>query len=352
LSMFRTFALPVTICCLLSFVYCKTTGEFGTVIGIDLGTTYSCVVGDAAQNQLLSNPNNTIFDIKRLIGREFSEETVQQDIKHFPSEVVKRDNKPVIRIRRKSSRFTRAMVYLQQKLGWTETGGKTFAPELYYTPEFVQDSSQRQATKDAGKISGLNVLRIINEPTAAALAYGLDKKQGHSNILVFDLGGGTFDVSIMKIDSGVFTVLAINGDTHLGNTNNFKYVSCHSKVNKSGRLTLKSGFDLNLRSELNEIINNDQSVRSQIASLQQQTSTDQSNSPSSSNSKANSDTSNDLDITNISLLNIVESVICAKIEKRLKEFENRIDDIQAHLHETEWYNRSFNLRFLNVPEQK
>merc|ERR1719199_1098040 len=185
----------------------------GTTIGIDLGTTYSCVgvfkngrveiiandqgnritpsyvafleengerlVGDAAKNQATINPENTVFDVKRLIGRNFKDKTVQADKKLFPFDLVNKKGKPFVQVTINGEK-------------------KAFAP------------------KEAGTISGMKVDRIINEPTAAAIAYGLDKKGGEKNILVFDLGGGTFDVTLLTIDNGVFEVLATNGDTHLG----------------------------------------------------------------------------------------------------------------------------------------
>ncbi|CAF3021702.1 unnamed protein product [Rotaria socialis] len=228
--------------------------DMGTVIGIDLGTTYSCVgifkngrveiiandqgnritpsyvaftaegerlIGDAAKNQLTSNPENTVFDAKRLIGREFSDPTVQQDIKHFPFKVSEKNSKPIIEIStgKEKKLFTpeeiSAMVLGKMREIAEAYLGKKVTHAVVTVPAYFNDA-QRQATKDAGTISGLNVLRIINEPTAAAIAYGLDKKEGEKNILVFDLGGGTFDVSLLTIDNGVFEVVSTNGDTHLG----------------------------------------------------------------------------------------------------------------------------------------
>jgi len=228
--------------------------DYGTVIGIDLGTTYSCVgifkngrveiiandqgnritpsyvaftadgerlIGDAAKNQLTSNPENTVFDAKRLIGREYSDPTVQQDIKHFPFTVIEKNSKPAIQINtgKEQKLFApeeiSAMVLGKMREIAEAYLGKKVTHAVVTVPAYFNDA-QRQATKDAGTISGLNVLRIINEPTAAAIAYGLDKKEGEKNILVFDLGGGTFDVSLLTIDNGVFEVVATNGDTHLG----------------------------------------------------------------------------------------------------------------------------------------
>ena len=191
------------------------------------------LVGDAAKNQAAMNPYNTVFDAKRLIGRRFNDKEVQDDIKHWPFKVVSKDAKPQIevKVQGKTKIFTpeeiSAMVlgkmkeiaeaYLNEKV--THAGMILFALFVKNTvvtvPAYFNDA-QRQATKDAGVIAGLTVARIINEPTAAAIAYGLDKKN-EQKILVFDLGGGTFDVSVLEIDDGVFEVLSTNGDTHLGN---------------------------------------------------------------------------------------------------------------------------------------
>ncbi|KAM0949449.1 putative Heat shock protein 70 family [Dioscorea sansibarensis] len=225
----------------------------GTVIGIDLGTTYSCVgvyknghveiiandqgnritpswvafsdderlIGDAAKNQAASNPDRTIFDVKRLMGKMFNDKEVQQDMKLFPYEVVNKDGKPYVQVKVKDGEMKAfspeeisAMVLTKMKETAEAFLGKKIKDAVITVPAYFNDA-QRQATKDAGTIAGLNVVRIINEPTAAAIAYGLDKK-GEKNILVFDLGGGTFDVSILSIEDGIFEVLATNGDTHLG----------------------------------------------------------------------------------------------------------------------------------------
>jgi len=226
----------------------------GTVIGIDLGTTYSCVgvfkngrveiiandqgnritpsyvaftadnerlIGDAAKNQLTTNPENTVFDAKRLIGREYTDKNVQADAKHFPFKVINKSNKPQIEVtvageqKAFAPEEISAMVLSKMKEVAEAYLGKKITHAVVTVPAYFNDA-QRQATKDAGTISGMTVMRIINEPTAAAIAYGLDKKEGEKNILVFDLGGGTFDVSLLTIDNGVFEVVSTNGDTHLG----------------------------------------------------------------------------------------------------------------------------------------
>ena len=223
-------------------------------IGIDLGTTYSCVgvfqhgkveiiandqgnrttpsyvaftdterlIGDAAKNQVAMNPSNTVFDAKRLIGRRFDDASVQADMKHWPFTVVSEGGKPKIKVDYKGESKTffpeevSSMVLVKMKEIAEAFLGKTVTNAVITVPAYFNDS-QRQATKDAGAISGLNVLRIINEPTAAAIAYGLDKKgQGERNILIFDLGGGTFDVSVLTIEDGIFEVKSTAGDTHLG----------------------------------------------------------------------------------------------------------------------------------------
>ncbi len=225
-------------------------------IGIDLGTTYSCVgvwqngkvdivpndmgerttpsyvaftdterlVGDAAKNQITRNPTNTVFDAKRLIGRKFEDREVQDDMKLWPFKVVKdpKSDRPqvCIKYQKQEKKFfaeeISAMVLQKLKQTANDFLGKEVKDAIITVPAYFNDS-QRQATKDAGTISGLNVLRIINEPTAAAIAYGLDKKyQTERNVLIFDLGGGTFDVSLLTLEDGLFEVKATNGNTHLG----------------------------------------------------------------------------------------------------------------------------------------
>ena len=227
----------------------------GPAIGIDLGTTYSCVgvwlndkveiipndqgnnttpsyvafteeerlIGDAAKNQVARNPTNTVFDAKRLIGRKFTEKQVQDDIKLWPFKVEQgTGDKPLISVQFKgeTKKFhaeeISSMVLVKMKEIAEAYLSKTVKNAVITVPAYFNDS-QRQATKDAGAISGLNVLRIINEPTAAAIAYGLDKKSSaEKNVLIFDLGGGTFDVSLLTIEEGIFEVKATNGHTHLG----------------------------------------------------------------------------------------------------------------------------------------
>ncbi|KAH7868328.1 heat shock protein 70 family [Lentinula edodes] len=231
----------------------ESNSEYGTVIGIDLGTTYSCVgvqrggrveiiandqghritpswvsfadeerlIGDSAKNAYASNPSNTVFDAKRLIGRKMDDQDIARDIKHWPFEVREKGGKPVISVSHKGEKrdFTpeeiSAMVLTKMKETAEAYLGEKVTHAVVTVPAYFNDA-QRQATKDAGTIAGLQVLRIINEPTAAAIAYGLNKKGGESQIIVYDLGGGTFDVSLLSIDDGVFEVLATAGDTHLG----------------------------------------------------------------------------------------------------------------------------------------
>jgi heat shock protein 5 len=249
------YALVAAACLTSSSYLARAEDEpLGTVIGIDLGTTYSCVgvfksgrveiiandqgnritpsyvawtdegerlIGDAAKNQATINPENTVFDVKRLIGRKYSDKSVQADKKLFPYKIVSKDDKPFIEVlldgkaRTFSPEEVSAMILVKMKEVAEGFLGKDVKHAVVTVPAYFNDA-QRQATKDAGTISGMTVQRIINEPTAAAIAYGLDKKGGEKNILVFDLGGGTFDVTLLTIDNGVFEVLATNGDTHLG----------------------------------------------------------------------------------------------------------------------------------------
>ena len=170
------------------------------------------------------NPSNTIFDAKRLIGRKFTDATVQADMKHWPFRVIDAAGKPKVRVEYKNEEKTftpeeiSSMVLTKMKETAEAYLGSDVREAVITVPAYFNDS-QRQATKDAGMIAGLNVLRIINEPTAAAIAYGLDKKKGKAgecNVLIFDLGGGTFDVSILSIEEGIFEVKSTAGDTHLG----------------------------------------------------------------------------------------------------------------------------------------
>ncbi len=227
----------------------------GEAIGIDLGTTYSCVgvwqndrveiiandqgnrttpsyvaftsterlIGDAAKNQAAMNPSNTVFDAKRLIGRKFTDESVQADMKLWPFKVNPGPaGKPIIQAEYmgETKNFTpeeiSSMVLIKMKETAEAYLGRVVTDAVITVPAYFNDA-QRQATKDAGAIAGLNVLRIINEPTAAAVAYGLDQKTSkEKNVLIFDLGGGTFDVSLLTIEDGVFEVKATGGNTHLG----------------------------------------------------------------------------------------------------------------------------------------
>jgi len=181
------------------------------------------LVGDAAKNQVAMNPENSVFDAKRLIGRKFNDPTVQADMKHWPFKVIAREgDKPYIQVQYKGeTKFfapeeISSMVLVKMKETAEAYLGKTIKDAVITVPAYFNDG-QRQATKDAGTISGLNVKRIINEPTAAAIAYGLDKKgKTERNVLIFDLGGGTFDVSLLTIEDGIFEVKATAGDTHLG----------------------------------------------------------------------------------------------------------------------------------------
>lgn len=253
----RVFKLALLFACCLAIAFAddkKGKKEIdGPVIGIDLGTTYSCVgifkngrveiipnelgnritpsyvaftddeklVGEAAKNQGAQNPMRTIYVVKRLIGRNYDDKEVQRDLKFLPYKVVSKSGKPYVQVTTKdgdqklSPEQVSAMVLIKMKEIAEAYLGRQVGHAVITVPAYFNDA-QRQATKDAGLISGLEVLRIINEPTAAAIAYGMDKKSGEKNIVVFDLGGGTFDVSLLTIDNGVFEVIATAGDTHLG----------------------------------------------------------------------------------------------------------------------------------------
>ncbi|RUO56065.1 molecular chaperone DnaK [Pseudidiomarina homiensis] len=227
----------------------------GKIIGIDLGTTNSCVavldgdkarvienaegdrttpsvvaftddgetlVGQPAKRQAVTNPNKTLFAIKRLIGRRFKDDEVQRDIGIMPYKIVEADNGDAwvqINDDKKAPPQISAEILKKMKKTAEDFLGEKVTEAVITVPAYFNDA-QRQATKDAGRIAGLEVKRIINEPTAAALAYGMDKKKGDNTIAVYDLGGGTFDISIIEIDEvegeHTFEVLATNGDTHLG----------------------------------------------------------------------------------------------------------------------------------------
>ncbi|TYJ58303.1 hypothetical protein B9479_000846 [Cryptococcus floricola] len=248
------FVLVALLCFLPAGVRAEDKEDVGTVIGIDLGTTYSCVavqrggkveiiandqgnritpswvafteeerlIGDAAKNQAPNNPENTVFDAKRLIGRYFSDPDVTRDRKHWPFKIVSKEGKPMIQVNHRGDLrdFTpeevSAMVLVKMKETAEAYLGHKVTHAVVTVPAYFNDA-QRSATRDAGTIAGLTVLRIVNEPTAAAIAYGLDRStKKESQIIVYDLGGGTFDVSLLSIEDGVFEVLATAGDTHLG----------------------------------------------------------------------------------------------------------------------------------------
>jgi len=250
--LFNAILVLILISCVESVVDEPASKVDGPVIGIDLGTTYSCVaifkkgkveiiandqgnrimpswvaftdterlIGEAAKNQGAINPENTVFDIKRLIGRRFNDPNIQKDRKLLPYKIVDKDGAPVVEVVIKGEKkiFTpeqiSGMILEKMKEVAEAYLGRPVKHAVITVPAYFNDA-QRQATKDAGAIAGLKVERIINEPTAAAIAYGLDEKQ-EKNILVYDLGGGTFDVSVLTIDNGIFEVEATNGDTHLG----------------------------------------------------------------------------------------------------------------------------------------
>ncbi|KAI9506224.1 ATPase with role in protein import into the ER [Coemansia sp. RSA 1358] len=290
----------------------EANSDYGTVIGIDLGTTYSCVavhkngrveiianeqgnritpswvaftsdgerlIGDAAKNQAPSNPENTIFDAKRLIGLRFSDKEVKRDMKHWPFKVFDKDGKPNFSVDVKGSERT----FSPEEISAMVLGKMKEIAEAYLNtkvthavvtvPAYFNDA-QRQATKDAGTIAGLNVLRIVNEPTAAAIAYGLDKKGKESHILVYDLGGGTFDVSLLAIDNGIFEVLATSGDTHLGGEDFDNKVVDHfvqlfkKKTGKDARTDKKAMGKLKSEAEkAKRTLSSQMSVRVELESL-------------------------------------------------------------------------------------
>jgi heat shock protein 5 len=252
----KRFTLALTMLAMLAaggLALARADSPVEPVIGIDLGTTYSCVgvfkngkveilandqgnrvtpswvsfsggerlIGDAAKNQASLNPENTVYDAKRLIGRRFDDATIQHDRKLWPFAVASKDGKPYVEVavgeERKAFAPEEISAMVLTRMKETAEGflGQPVRKAVITVPAYFNDA-QRQATKDAGAIAGLEVLRIINEPTAAAIAYGLDQQATEKNILVFDLGGGTFDVSLLTIDGGVFEVLATAGDTHLG----------------------------------------------------------------------------------------------------------------------------------------
>jgi heat shock protein 5 len=253
----------VALACLFDEGHAKDKKVEGPCIGIDLGTTYSCVgvmkngrveiipndqgnritpsyvsfdenermVGEAAKNMATVNPAQTLFDVKRLIGRNYNDKTVVKDKALLPFVIVEQNKKPYIQVevngqkKKFSPEEVSAMVLQKMKETAENYLGKEVKNAVVTVPAYFNDA-QRQATKDAGTIAGLNVQRIINEPTAAAIAYGLDKK-GEQNIIVYDLGGGTFDVSLLTIDNGVFEVVATAGDTHLGGEDFDQRVMAH-----------------------------------------------------------------------------------------------------------------------------
>src|SRR5215471_5848037 len=245
------------------------------IIGIDLGTTNSAMavmqsgkpeiiansegnrttpsvvavnkngerlVGQLARRQQVTNPKNTIYEVKRLIGRNFSDKEVQRDLKLMGYEIVKSGNSVKVKMGDKeySPEEVSAMILSKLKADAESFLGQPVTEAVITVPAYFDDS-QRQATKDAGKIAGLEVKRIINEPTAAALAYGLDKGK-EEKIAVFDLGGGTFDVSILQLGDGVFEVLSTNGDTHLGGEDFDHVIMNHlcDEFAKSNNIDLRS----------------------------------------------------------------------------------------------------------------
>ncbi|XP_067662469.1 heat shock 70 kDa protein C-like [Haliotis asinina] len=245
-------------CCPVQAVHSDTPStdgnseKFRTVIAIDFGTDYTCVavgendhveiipnehgkritpsyvaftpdgetlIGDAAKNQMTNNPQNTIFDVKRLIGRTWDDQSVQRNIQRYPFKVINRENKPYIEVRVGSEdkvfapEEISAMVLSKMKEIAENYLGENVTHAVVTVPAFFNDA-QRMATRDAGSIAGMNVIRINNEPSAASVAYGLTKSDGEKNVLVFDVGGGTIEGSVLTIDNGVIELVATNGDTH------------------------------------------------------------------------------------------------------------------------------------------
>lgn len=253
-------------------------------IGIDLGTTYSCVgiyrnegveiiandlgnrttpsyvsfneherlIGETAKMQANSNLKNTIFDSKRLIGRKYSDIEVQEDIKKWPFKIKKKSEKPIFHVKYKNElkKYTpeqiSSMILSKMKNVAEDYIGEKIVNAVVTVPAYFNDS-QRKATQDAGEIAGLNILRIINEPTAAALAYGLNNGDNEKKILIFDLGGGTFDVSLLQLDNGIFEVKSTSGHTHLGGEdfNNILIDYCINEFKKKNDKYSKVSFDSN-----------------------------------------------------------------------------------------------------------
>jgi L1 cell adhesion molecule like protein len=246
----------------------ETKKDYGIAIGIDLGTTFSCVgvwqndrveivansngnrttpsyvsfsdterlIGDAAKNQVSMNPKNTIFDAKRFIGRNYIDPETQDDKKHVSYDIVDKMGKPKMKVEYLgeekifSPEEISSMILVHMKEIAESYLGEKVTSAVITVPAYFNDA-QRQATKDAGAIAGLNVLRIINEPTAAALAYGLGQKiDKEQNILIFDCGGGTTDISLLTIEDGVYEVKATAGDTHLGGSDFDNYLVDHFKA--------------------------------------------------------------------------------------------------------------------------
>ncbi|KAF7321453.1 hypothetical protein MKEN_00665800 [Mycena kentingensis (nom. inval.)] len=308
-SLIFLFVLGIICLCPVAAQAQKPTGP---VVGIDLGTTYSCVavqrggrveiiandqghritpswvsftdnerlVGDSAKSAFHNNPTGTIFDAKRLIGRTMDDPIVKQEIKQYPFNVVDKHGKPAITVnhqgteRQFSPEEISAMVLTKMKETAEAYLGEPVKNVVITVPAYFNDA-QRSATKDAGTIAGLNVLRVINEPTAAALAYGLDKSGEESKVLVYDLGGGTFDVSLLSIEDGVFEVLATAGDTHLGgedfDNNVIEYlVQTHKrKTGVDVRSNARAMGKLKREAErAKKTLSNQQSVRIEIESFE------------------------------------------------------------------------------------